>query len=227
MRLALTSYAASGGSGEELTGVAGWAADVMEALGPVGAGVLIFLENLFPPLPSELILPLAGFTAGQGRFGLAPVLVWTTAGSVLGALLLYGIGAALGRDRVHALWDRLPLVDERDLERTEAWFERHGRKAVFLGRMLPIFRSLISVPAGVERMPLLVFLVLTTAGSAIWNTVFVLAGYWLGDRYTQAESVAGYVQYAVVAAVALGVAWFAVRRIRSIRAARHTGPTER
>ena len=221
MRLLLAAAGSTGGAdGEELTGLARWAADVMDALGPVGAGALIALENLFPPMPSELILPLAGFTASQGRFGLVPALVWTTVGSLVGALVLYWLGAVLGRERVHALWDRLPLVDEDDLDRTEAWFDRHGRKAVFFGRMLPIFRSLISVPAGVERMPLPVFVLLTTAGSAVWNTIFVLAGYWLGHRYTEVESVAGYVQYAVILAVAAAGSWWLVRRVRSVRAGR-------
>lgn len=103
-------------------------------------------------VPSEVILPLAGFTASRGRFSLAEVLLWTTLGSVVGAL--YGLGAALGRDRLRRIVDRLPLVRLSDLDRTEDWFARHGDKAVFFGRMIPIFRSLISIPAGIERMPL-------------------------------------------------------------------------
>ena len=132
-----------------LTGLAAWAVDVMETLGAPGAGLAIALENLFPPLPSEVILPLAGFTASQGSFSLAEVLVWTTLGSVVGALVLYGIGAALGRERTRAIARAVPLVDVADVDRTEAWFLRHGRKAVVLGRMIPLFRSLISVPASI------------------------------------------------------------------------------
>ncbi len=120
----------------------------MDKLGAPGAGLAIALENLFPPLPSEVILPLAGFTAAQGRMSLVAALVWTTVGSVVGALALYGIGALIGRDRIRAIVARLPLVKLADLDRTEAWFARHGTKAVFFGRMIPIFRSLISVPAG-------------------------------------------------------------------------------
>ncbi|MEV8023068.1 DedA family protein [Streptomyces sp. NPDC086554] len=157
-------------------GIAGWATDLMDSLGAAGAGAAIALENLFPPLPSEVILPLAGFAASQGKFSIVEVLLWTTAGSVVGALALYAIGALLGRDRVVALAARLPLVKVSDIDRTEAWFQRHGTKAVFFGRMIPIFRSMISVPAGVERMRLPVFLALTTAGSLIWNAVFVLIG---------------------------------------------------
>ncbi|WP_344492138.1 DedA family protein [Streptomyces enissocaesilis] len=167
-----------------------WINSLMDALGAPGAGIAIALENLFPPLPSEVILPMAGFAASTGRMSLIAVLLWTTAGSVIGALALYGVGALLGRDRTVAIAAKLPLVKVSDIERTEAWFLRHGTKAVLFGRMIPVFRSLISVPAGVERMPLPVFLGLTTLGSAIWNTVFVLAGYSLGENW---EDVTGYV----------------------------------
>jgi membrane protein DedA with SNARE-associated domain len=180
----------------------GWINSLMDTLGAPGAGIAIALENLFPPLPSEVILPLAGFAASTGRMNLLAALVWTTAGSVVGALALYGIGALLGRDRTVAIAARLPLLKVADIERTEAWFARHGAKAVFFGRMIPIFRSLISVPAGVERMPLPLFLVLTTLGSAIWNSVFVLAGYGLGERW---EDVTGYVSaYSKVVLVVAG-----------------------
>lgn len=193
----------------------GWINNLMETLGAPGAGVAIALENLFPPLPSEVILPLAGFTASTGRMSLLAVLLWTTAGSVIGALALYGVGALLGRDRTVAIAARLPLLKVADIERTEAWFARHGAKAVFFGRMIPIFRSLISVPAGVERMSLPLFLALTTLGSAIWNTVFVLAGYLLGERW---EEVTGYVsaysKVVLVVAVLAVVAFVAARLLK-------------
>ncbi len=200
-----------------LTGVAGWAVDVMERLGGPGAGLLIALENLFPPLPSEIILPLAGFTASQGSFSVGGAVLWTTAGSVLGALALYTLGAVFGRSRFRALWARLPLVDLQDLDRTEAWFARHGAKAVFLGRMVPIFRSLISVPAGIERMPVATFLALTTAGSLLWNTLFVVAGYQLGENWHLVEGYAGIFQNLVLGGVVVAVGWFVVSRLRSRR----------
>lgn len=203
-----------------LTGVAGWAVDVMERLGGPGAGLLIALENLFPPLPSEIILPLAGFTASQGSFSVGGAVLWTTAGSVLGALALYTLGAVFGRSRFRALWARLPLVDLQDLDRTEAWFARHGAKAVFLGRMVPIFRSLISVPAGIERMPVATFLALTTAGSLLWNTLFVVAGYQLGENWHLVEGYAGILQKVVIVVVALAVGWFVVQRVRTLRSRR-------
>lgn len=210
----------------ELTGVAGWAVGVMEALGGPGAGLIIALENLFPPIPSEIILPLAGFTASQGTFSLAGAIFWTTLGSVVGALMIYALGAVLGRERFRAVWDRLPLVKLEDLDRAEGWFERHGAKAVFFGRMLPLVRSLISVPAGIERMRLVSFLLLTLAGSLIWNVIFILAGYQLGQSWHVVERYAGVLQWVVIAVAVAGAAWFVVRRVRENlreRAARTTG----
>ncbi|WP_278264247.1 DedA family protein [Nocardia sp. AG03] len=206
------------GNSAELTGIAAWSVELMERLGGLGAGIAIALENLFPPLPSEVILPLAGFTASRGRFSLAEVLLWTTLGSVVGALALYGVGAALGRERLRRIVDRLPLVRLSDLDRTEAWFARHGEKAVFFGRMIPIFRSLISIPAGVERMPLGRFTLLTTAGSLLWNTVFVLAGYFLGENWHVVETYAGVLQKLVIATVLVAATVFLVRRVRQRRA---------
>jgi membrane protein DedA with SNARE-associated domain len=192
-----------------------WVNGLMDTLGAPGAGVAIALENLFPPIPSEAILPLAGFAASTGKLSLVAVLLWTTAGSVIGALALYGVGALLGRDRTVALAARLPLVKVSDIERTEAWFLRHGTKAVFFGRMVPVFRSLVSVPAGVERMPLPVFLALTTLGSALWNTAFVLAGHALGANWTQVTDVVStYSKVVLVAAALAVVAFVAVRLLR-------------
>lgn len=202
---------------ENLNAIAAWAVSLMETLGGFGAGVAIALENLFPPLPSEIILPLAGFTAAQGTLGLIEVLIWTTVGSVVGALALYGIGAWLGRRRMYAIVERMPLLKTEDVERTEAWFEKHGSKAVFFGRMIPIFRSLISIPAGIERMPLLRFTLLTTAGSAIWNTIFVLAGFYLGANWHIVEDYAGIFQKVVIAVVIIAVVAWIIIRVRQMR----------
>lgn len=198
-----------------------WLVGLMESLGAPGAGLAIALENLFPPLPSEAILPLAGFTAGQGKLDLIEVLVFTTLGSVLGALALYWVGAALGRERTLAIAAKLPLVKITDIEKTEAFFQRHGGKTVFFGRMIPIFRSLISIPAGVERMPLIRFTLLTTAGSAIWNTLFVMAGYWLGDKWEVVETYVGVGSNVVLGLVVLAVVIFIVVRLSERRKGRH------
>lgn len=195
-----------------------WVNSLMDRLGAPGAGLAIALENLFPPLPSEMILPLAGFASSTGRMNLIAALLWTTAGSVAGALALYAAGALLGRERTVAIAARLPLVKVSDIEKTEAWFQRHGTKAVFFGRMIPIFRSLISVPAGIERMPLPVFLVLTTLGSALWNSAFVLAGYALGENW---QEVTGYVStYSKVVLLAAVLAFVALLGTRTVKRGR-------
>ncbi|WP_262285263.1 DedA family protein [Micromonospora sp. MA102] len=198
-------------------GPVGWVTGLVERLGGPGAGLAVALENLFPPIPSEVILPLAGFTASQGRMSLIGAIVWTTLGSVLGALALYQIGAALGRDRMRALVGRLPLVKLDDVDRTEAWFLRHGVKAVFFGRMIPIFRSLVSIPAGVERMPVPVFLLFTTLGSLIWNSAFVLAGYLLGENWHVVEAYVGTLQNVVIVVCVGAVGWFVFSRVRRAR----------
>ncbi|MFJ8952571.1 MULTISPECIES: DedA family protein [unclassified Streptomyces] len=204
----------SAAAAEPTTGIAGWAAHLVDVLGGPGAGLAIALENLFPPLPSEVILPLTGFAAGQGAISLASALFWTTLGSVVGAAVLYWIGRVIGRDRMYALWGRLPLVKVSDLEKTEAWFQRHGTKAVLLGRMVPIFRSLISIPAGVERMPLPVFLSLTAVGSLVWNSVLVLAGYWLGDQWDLVETYVGVISKVVLGAALVALVAYLVVRLR-------------
>lgn len=201
----------------DLTGVAGWAVNLMETLGGPGAAVAIASENLFPPIPSEIILPLAGFTASQGTFTLAGAIFWTTLGSVVGALALYVLGRAFGRDRFRAVWSRLPLVDLDDLDRTEAWFAKHGAKSVFFGRMVPIFRSLISIPAGLEAMPAHLFLLLTAAGSLLWNSIFVVAGYQLGENWHQVEPYADTFQKIVIGIVVLVVGVWVVRRVNRNR----------
>nr|WP_242613419.1 DedA family protein [Herbihabitans rhizosphaerae] len=205
---------ASDVSGNEIGGFAGWATDLMETLGAPGAGLAIALENVFPPLPSEVFLPLAGFTAGQGRMSLLMAIVMTTLGSIVGALLLYYLGVLLGPDRIRRIADKLPLVKVSDVDKTEKWFAKHGVKAVFFGRMIPIFRSLISIPAGVERMRLTTFLAFTALGSLIWNTIFVLAGYWLGENWRSVEDYVGVFSKAVLVLVALAIAVFVVTRLR-------------
>lgn len=207
-------------SGSVLSAIADWAVSLMDLVGAPGAGIAIALENLFPPVPSEVILPLAGLAASRGSFTLAEALLWTTLGSVVGAFVLYGLGAWLGVQRLRRLADRMPLVQGEDVDRAVDWFGRHGHWAVFFGRMLPVFRSLISIPAGVARMRLWQFGLLTAAGSLLWNTLFVLAGYLLGESWHIVERYASVLQYVVLGAVALAVVWFVARRLRAGRRAR-------
>ncbi|HEV7980503.1 DedA family protein [Amycolatopsis sp.] len=200
---------------EPMGGLAGWAVGLMDSLGGLGAAVIVGLDNLFPPIPSELVLPLAGFSASQGTFSLMSALAWTTLGSVAGAVIVYFLGLWLGRERTRALMAKIPLVKTSDFDRTEAWFTKYGTKAVFFGRMVPLFRSLISLPAGIERMPFWKFLSLTTLGSLIWNSVFVGAGYLLGDNWHIVGDYASLFQYVVLGLVAVAVIAFVVTRLRS------------
>lgn len=159
----------------------------MEALGLLGVGLLVALENLVPPIPSEVILPLAGFTASRGEFTVVGAIVATTLGSVIGALVLYLLGRWLSADRLARIADRIPLMKGSDVHAAVAWFERFGPVAVLLGRFVPIIRSMISIPAGVTRMNVALFLLLTTIGSGVWNTVFILLGFALGENWHLVE----------------------------------------
>lgn len=218
--------ASESSDGSWLTVVMNWLVSLMDLIGPIGAGVAIALESIFPPLPSEAILPMAGLAAAQGSFSLFEAILWTTIGSVVGALALYGIGAMFGLDWLRKVAAKVPLLHPEDIDRTVAWFNKHGKKAVFFGRMVPIFRSLISIPAGVTRMPLLTFIVLTTLGSAIWNTIFVLAGFFLGENWHIVEEYSDIFQYIVIAVVVLALAWFVFVRVREIRRAKKLGPVQ-
>jgi membrane protein DedA with SNARE-associated domain len=201
----------------DLGGLAGWVLDVIDAMGAVGVAALVALENLFPPLPSEVVLPLAGFLAGQGKLSLAAVLVAATVGSVVGALVLYWAGAALGRDRMRRIADRLPLMDADDVDRAQGWFDRHGRSAVLVGRLVPGVRSLVSIPAGIARMPLLPFVGYTTLGSAAYNAVLVLLGHQLGSRWTSVERYSDPINYGVYGLIVVGVLVAVLRRARHRR----------
>jgi membrane protein DedA with SNARE-associated domain len=197
--------------------VSEWAIAMMERLGGPGAGLAIALENLFPPLPSEVILPLAGFAASRGDLHYLAAVIWTTVGSLVGAWALYGIGAALGPDRTRSLMVRLPLVQGSDIDKADAFFDRHGGKAVFFGRMVPVFRSFISIPAGVRRMSVIRFSVLTLVGSGIWNVGFVTAGYFLGRQWHLVERYTDILSKIVIGAVIVAVIMFVVKRLLARR----------
>lgn len=220
------AYSLSQAADAPMGGLAGWATDVMEALGGPGAALVVGADNIFPPVPSELVLPLAGFTASRGTMSLAGALLWTTLGSVLGALIIYFVGALLGRERTRALVVKIPLVKASDVDRTEAWFAKHGAKAVFFGRMIPLFRSFISLPAGIERMSIGKFVLYTTLGSAIWNTIFVMSGYLLGENWHVVEGYAGVFQKIVIAVVVIALGYFVFSRLRKARRAADREPVD-
>ena len=191
-------------------GITGFLLDLVEKLGAVGVGLTILIETVIPPIPSEVVLGAAGVLINEGRLSLVPVILWATVGSVVGALVLYSVGRALGPRRSHAFLDRLPLVETEDVDKTFDWFERHGRSAVFFGRMVPIVRSFVSVPAGVVKMPLPQFLLYTAGGSLIWNSLLIGLGVAAGD-FVQANL--QYLDYVVVAAAVAFVGWFVYRKV--------------
>ena len=195
--------------------VAEWVINVIETLGYLGLTVLVALENIFPPIPSELILPLAGFLTGQNRLLLPSRACRHHLGSLLGALLLYGIGVAAGQRGIRRLFERYghwALLTPDDLTRAENWFDRYGSVAVFIGRLVPVVRSLVSIPAGYRRMPLGQFLLLTGFGSALWNGALISLGWALGENWRQVEEYVGWLQYLVIAAVAFLVLRFVWQR---------------
>ena len=191
-------------------GITGFLLDLVDRLGAVGVGLSILAETVIPPIPSEAVLGLAGVLINDGRMNVVPVVLFATLGSVIGAIFFYYVGLALGPRRSHAFLDRLPLVETEDVDKTFGWFERHGRSAVFFGRMVPIVRSFISVPAGVVRMPIGQCLLFTTAGSLIWNSVLIGVGVAAGDFI---QDNLKYLDYLVVGVVVMGVSWFVYRKM--------------
>lgn len=188
-----------------------WIVRMVEQTGYLGVALLMFAENLFPPIPSELILPLAGFTAARGDMSLPLVVAAGTAGALAGALFWYVIGRWVGSDRLkhwaehHGRW--LTIAPD-EVDRASAHFREHGGRAVLIGRMIPAVRTLISIPAGVTGMALTPFLLYTALGTVIWTTFLATAGYLLEDRYQQ---VAGWLN-PVSNIVAVGIAlWYAYR----------------
>ncbi|MFF1383913.1 DedA family protein [Arthrobacter sp. NPDC058288] len=202
---------------DELTGIAGFAARGIDALGEWGVGLFTFAETIIPPIPSEVILPLAGFLTKQGSMSLALVFLTSTLGAYAGALLLYWIGAKLGLERSIRGLSRLPLMDREDFEKAADWFQRHGKSAVFFGRFLPGVRSLISLPAGAEKMNLATFSIFTIAGSGLWNGLLIGLGVLLGAQYHLIEEYSKYLNYAVYAALAAVIAWVSIRAYRRQR----------
>lgn len=200
--------------------MATWIMDVLVALSYPGLALLMFIENVFPPIPSELIMPLAGFLAAQGKMSFTGIVVAGTIGSVLGALPLYWIGLKLGKARLERLAERHGrwlTVSPEDIDRADDWFSRHGRKAMFLGRLVPGVRSLIAIPAGLHEMPMVPFLVFTMLGSAVWTTLLATAGYQLGAQFREVEKYLDPVSWIVFGGGFLWYIWRVVRQGRERR----------
>jgi membrane protein DedA with SNARE-associated domain len=183
-----------------------WITGMVERTGYFGIALLMLAENLFPPIPSELIMPLAGFTAARGDLHLGLVVLAGTVGTVLGALVWYGIARRVGQERLrrwteaHGRWITL---SPGDVDRASAWFERHGRWAVLFGHFVPAVRTLVSIPAGIAAMPLLPFLAFTTVGTALWSGALAGVGYLLEEQHGRVAAYVNPVSNLVMGAVVL------------------------
>lgn len=214
------------GDGGLIQSITDWLVSLMETVGGIGVALAIALESVFPPIPSEVILPLAGFTASRGTLNLVEAIVWATVGSLLGAWALYGISRWVGLHRINRAADKIPGVSRRDVGKANAWFERYGNWSVLIGRVIPVVRSLISIPAGFNRMDFLRFTGWTLLGSAVWNTILVSAGYCLGTGWC---SILGYLdmfENVVIAAFIVVIVVWTARKIRTVmreRGERRTG----
>jgi membrane protein DedA with SNARE-associated domain len=184
---------------------------MMQRLGPLGIALLMILENIFPPIPSELIMPLAGYLATRGDMSIIVVIVAGTIGSLLGTLPWYFLGRRLGHDGAQALaqrYGRWLTMAPADVDAAADRFRRHGRMSVLVGRLIPTVRTLISVPAGVERMPIFEFLAFSMIGTLVWTTGLATAGYILGQAY---EVVGDYVDPISIAVLAVLTGWYLYR----------------
>lgn len=193
-----------------------WVLSIMAKFGYFGIVFAMFAENVFPPIPSEVIMPAAGFAASRGDLNLILVILAGTLGASLGALPLYYLGRIFDKERLIAVtekYGKYVLVKPDDVASANEWFDKHGKTAVFFGRMVPGVRSLISIPAGMNNMPLLPFLVLTALGSSIWTAALTLAGYYLGQNYEVIEGVlAPYSKGFGILVVVIIIGWLIKRR---------------
>ena len=189
-----------------------WVSEAVQTGGPIALLLIMALENLFPPIPSEAVLPLSGYLVQRGDMNFVVAMLSSTAGSLLGAVILYAIGRYGGRP-VLLRYGRILRMSEDELDRADEWFDRHGPKIVFFGRMIPLARSIVSVPAGTSEMPWGRFLLLTTVGSTLWNALLIGLGYAFGDQYERvSETVDRFSTpigiLVVLALVGLAVWWF-------------------
>ncbi|MEU7993338.1 DedA family protein [Rothia amarae] len=191
-----------------------WIIHLMEILGAPGVGVAVFLENVFPPIPSEVVLPLAGFTASQGNMNLIAAFLWATAGSVVGAYLLYWLGAVIGANRLRRVADWMWLVEIEDVDKSLHWFDKYGKLSILFGRLIPGVRSLISIPAGIDRMNVLSFGLFTLLGSAVWNALLIYLGFILGENWSQVADVIGQFSTVIKIVIAALIIWVIIKLIR-------------
>jgi membrane protein DedA with SNARE-associated domain len=180
-----------------------WVAGVIESFGYLGVALLMLAENLFPPIPSEAILPLTGFLVGRGDLAFFPALAVSTSGSLLGAFALYALGRWGGRSLI-LRHGKLLRVTDTDLDRADEWFDRYGGWVVLFGRMVPFVRSVVSIPAGLSEMPMLRFAILTAVGSGAWNALLIGTGWMLGENWARVSAAVSSVSNVVIVTVAVG-----------------------
>ncbi|WP_245207691.1 DedA family protein [Rothia nasimurium] len=188
-----------------LQNIIDWVISIMEAIGSPGVGLAVFLENVFPPIPSEVILPLAGFTASQGSMNVVAAFIWATIGSLAGAYFLYYLGAAIGANRLRKIAAWMWLVKVEDVDAALAWFDKYGKASILIGRVIPGIRSLISIPAGIDRMNPLTFGFYTLIGSSVWNALLIYCGWILGENWAAVEGIINQYSKVVYALVALAL----------------------
>ncbi|CEG28326.1 DedA family protein [Bacillus sp. B-jedd] len=194
-----------------------WILSFMNEYGYIGIFLLIALENIFPPIPSEVILTFAGFMTTTSKMSVTGAVAVSTFGSVAGAAVLYGVGRILDVERLEKIvdrWGRVLRLSKKDLYKADAWFDKYGVWTVFFCRLVPLVRSLISIPAGMSGMKFPIFLLLTTIGTLIWNTILVNAGAMLGASWTD---IAGYMDVfsnVVYVLLACAVLYFIVKFVR-------------
>lgn len=215
MHLMTMLAAASDGQASALGTLGQWVIDFVDKVGMPGLWLLILGENILPVVPSEIVLPLAGLASSQGQMPLWLTILGTTIVSTLGALVVYELGRLFGHDRLIRWADKIPFLSAHEIERTTKWFHKHGEKAVFFGRMLPVFRVLISIPAGIERMHWWKFALLSMLGSGIWNAIFICAGFYLGEQWTVILGYAHILQWIVIAVVVILIVWWLVMKFRA------------
>lgn len=206
-------------------GFIGWVLNLMNTLGEVGVGFALLIETFFPPMPSEAVLPGAGFLAWAGQMNYFLAVLAATFGVLVGGWIWYAIGAAFGRDRTRAIVGRIPLLEFEDFDRAEAFFTRWGKWAVLFGRCVPLVRSFISIPAGIERMNFWVFTLYTTIGSLVWNAIWIGLGYGFGPVIGPTlERWSGVLSNIVLAIIAGLFIWFLISRLRRRRTRSQIGP---
>lgn len=202
-------------------GLAGWILSLITSMGEAGVGLALAIETLFPPIPSELILPVAGYLSHSGELNFWLALLCATAGAMVSGWISYYVGALIGRDRTRRLFEKVPLFDVADFDRAERVFARWGAVAVLVGRCIPLVRSFVSIPAGIERMPLWQFSLYTLIGSFTWNAIWIGLGYAFGPQIEHIlNSYSGLVTSAILAITGALLVWFVVSRSVRLRRSR-------